>query len=417
MGRANHVAFQRFFHPSVWVTLIAACVAACGATSTESLVGPGAPKCAVSLTAPVDPISANGDTGTVVVSTQPECEWTASAEASWITGVTPAQGQGNGQVQFLAASNASATARESAVTINGQRAIVRQNAAPPAPTPAPTPTPTPAPVPAPGPPPPSPQPGCVVTLPQSSAAAPATGGPGTIGVSTTAGCTWTASPNAPWLTITSGASGSGSGTVNYTVAANTGGARTGTLTVAGQTFTVNQAAGAAPACAYSINPTSITVGDRGVSGLTIALTAGNGCAWTAREDVGWLDITSAKSGSGSATVTYKTSDLKGSQRTGTMTIAGLTFTVTQVQCSATLSPHTQQVTALGGTFSVSVSTQIGCDWQAVENLNWVSIVGSNNGLGSGTVTYSVIANAGGARTGTIAIAGEILTITQAAVLP
>ena len=256
-----------------------------------------------------------------------------------------------------------------------------------------------------------------MTLLQSSAAAPATGGPGTIGVSTTAGCTWTASPNAPWLTITSGASGSGSGTVNYTVAANTGGARTGTLTVAGQTFTVNQAAGAAPACAYSINPTSITVGDRGVSGLTIALTAGNGCAWTAKEDVGWLDITSAKSGSGSATVTYKTSDLKGSQRTGTMTIAGLTFTVTQVQCSATLSPHTQQVTALGGTFSVSVSTQIGCDWQAVENLNWVSIVGSNNGLGSGTVTYSVIANAGGARTGTIAIAGEILTITQAAVLP
>ena len=416
MGRAHSAGFH---HPSIWVTLIAACVAACGATSTESLVGPGGPKCSVTLTAPADPISASGDAGTVVVSTQPECEWTASAEASWITGVTPTQGQGNGQVQFLAASNPSTTARESAVTINGQRAIVQQKAATPVPAPTPTPTPTPAPpIPGPNPPAPSPQPtACVVTLQQPSAAAPAAGGPGTIGVSTNAGCQWTASTNAPWLTITSGASGSGSGNVSYTVGANTGAARAGTLTVAGQTFTVNQAAGAAPACAYSINPTSVTVGDRGVSGLTIALTAGNGCAWTAKADVGWLDITSAKSGSGSATVTYKTSDLKGSQRTGTMTIAGLTFTVTQVDCLATLSPQTQQVTALGGTFSVSVSTQIGCDWQAVESLSWVSVVGSNNGSGNGTVAYAVIPNVAGARTGTMAIGGATLTINQAAVLP
>ena len=256
-----------------------------------------------------------------------------------------------------------------------------------------------------------------MTLQQLSATAPAGGGPGTIDISANSGCAWTAFANATWLTITSGASGSGNGSVRYTVAGNTGSARTGTLTVAGQIFTVNQAAGTAPACAYSINPTSITVGDRGVSGLTVALTTGSGCAWTAKADAGWLDITSGKSGNGNATVTYKTSDLKGSQRTGTLTIAGLTFTVTQVQCSATLSPQTQQVTALGGTFSVSVSTQIGCEWQAAENLNWVSIVGSNKGQGSGTVTYAVIPNVAGTRTGTIAIAGEVLTITQAAVLP
>ncbi|MBK9155808.1 MAG: VCBS repeat-containing protein [Chloracidobacterium sp.] len=46
---------------------------------------------------------------------------------------------------------------------------------------------------------------------------------------------------ATFLSITSGASGSGSGTVNYSVGQNTtGGPRTGKMTIAGKTFTVNQ---------------------------------------------------------------------------------------------------------------------------------------------------------------------------------
>ncbi len=205
--------------------------------------------------------------------------------------------------------------------------------------------------------------------------------------------------------------------MSYVVAPNAGAARTGTVSVGGRTFTVNQAAAAAPACAFSINPTTITVGDKGVSGLTVAVTAGSGCAWTATENVGWLDIKGSRSGTGNGTITYGTSNFNGSERTGTMTIAGQTFTVTQVKCTASLNPSTQQVSALGGVFSVSVTTQIGCEWQADEKLNWVSIVGSNNGTGNAVVTYSVAPNVGGARTGTIAIRGATLTINQAAVLP
>ena len=55
-----------------------------------------------------------------------------------------------------------------------------------------------------------------------------------------AGCAWTASSNNPWITVTSGSSGSGAGTVGYSVASNSGSARTGTITIAGQTFTVSQ---------------------------------------------------------------------------------------------------------------------------------------------------------------------------------
>src|SRR5262245_20054656 len=47
--------------------------------------------------------------------------------------------------------------------------------------------------------------------------------------------TWTATSNASWITVTSGATGIGNGTVNYSIAANTGVARNGTITIAGQT--------------------------------------------------------------------------------------------------------------------------------------------------------------------------------------
>src|SRR5262249_27565893 len=59
-------------------------------------------------------------------------------------------------------------------------------------------------------------------------------------VNATTGCSWTASTNDAWVTITAGSMGKGNGTVSYSVAANTGGDRTGTLTVAGRTFTITQ---------------------------------------------------------------------------------------------------------------------------------------------------------------------------------
>jgi hypothetical protein len=65
---------------------------------------------------------------------------------------------------------------------------------------------------------------------------------GTVGVTAGSGCAWTASSNAFWLMISSGTPGSGDGTVGYSVAANLGTTvRSGTLTIAGQTFTVTQA--------------------------------------------------------------------------------------------------------------------------------------------------------------------------------
>ncbi|MCD6600073.1 MAG: hypothetical protein J7L19_05855 [Dehalococcoidia bacterium] len=59
--------------------------------------------------------------------------------------------------------------------------------------------------------------------------------------STQDGCSWTAVTNESWITITSGSSGTGSGTVNYSVSANSSTSqKTGTMTIAGKTFTVTQ---------------------------------------------------------------------------------------------------------------------------------------------------------------------------------
>lgn len=78
----------------------------------------------------------------------------------------------------------------------------------------------------------------------------AAGGAGSLNVSTSAGCAWTAAANDAWIQITQGTSGSGNGQVAFTVAANAGAARTGIITAAGRVFTVTQAGGAV-ACSYA----------------------------------------------------------------------------------------------------------------------------------------------------------------------
>lgn len=69
------------------------------------------------------------------------------------------------------------------------------------------------------------------------------GGTATIGVTTNSGCAWTVSAGGGFVSVTSPGSNSGPGTVSLTVAENLGDARSTTLTIAGQSVTVNQAGG------------------------------------------------------------------------------------------------------------------------------------------------------------------------------
>ena len=74
--------------------------------------------------------------------------------------------------------------------------------------------------------PPSPEPApqpttCTYTISPTSKTFTDKGGKGSITVTTGAGCAWTASESSEWVTFTSGASKTGSGTVSYSIAPNT----------------------------------------------------------------------------------------------------------------------------------------------------------------------------------------------------
>ena len=97
---------------------------------------------------------------------------------------------------------------------------------------------------------------CVTSLSSTSQNFTNSGGTGSFTVTASGSCNWTAVSNNGFITVTSGANGSGNATVNFSVASNGGVPRSGTIVVGGQTFTINQAGGGVCAPApISLNQT------------------------------------------------------------------------------------------------------------------------------------------------------------------
>jgi uncharacterized delta-60 repeat protein len=87
-------------------------------------------------------------------------------------------------------------------------------------------------------------PPCTYDLTPTSQSFSSTGGDGSVNVTAQSGCSWTATSNDSWIAIPSGSNGTGNGTVNYSVSANSStSSRTGTMSIAGETFTVTQGGG------------------------------------------------------------------------------------------------------------------------------------------------------------------------------
>ncbi len=84
-------------------------------------------------------------------------------------------------------------------------------------------------------------------------------------------------------------------------------------------------------------------------------------------------------------------------------------------CTFSLNPAGASFGPSGGSGSVSVATSSSsCAWTAVANNPWIAVTSRGSGTGTGSVSYRVAANTGAARTGSITIAGHMLTVTQAA---
>jgi hypothetical protein len=356
-----------------------------------------APTCSYSLNPTALGASAAGVAGSaVVVTTAAGCSWTAATTTAWITIAGGASGTGPGTVLLDVAVNSGA-ARSGSVTIAGQTVVVTQAAAAPPPPPA-----------------------CVYAINPASQSIGSAGGVGTIAVTTTASCGWTAATADSWITIVSGTSGSGNGSTSIVIATNPGAARTGTVTIAGHAYTVSQAAAPPPppppppTCAYSIDPTSQSIGAGGANSRDVTVKTSGSCAWAAISNASWLTIESGASGQGSGKVQYDVASNSGPARQGTLTVAGLTFTVNQAgsACSYSISPSSASFSPVGGLGSVTVTATSACSWTATSNASWIVVTLGGGGTGNGSVLYSVLPNVGGSRTGTITIAGRTFTVSQ-----
>ena len=241
------------------------------------------------------------------------------------------------------------------------------------------------------------------------------GGKDTATVSAARECAWSAAPDASWISITSGRSGQGDGTIDYLVSANaTARPRTGGIVV---NDIVSELTQEGSPCTFALDRTGTVVGALG--GVDrVSVSAPAGCAWTAESQTPWLTVVNGQSGSGPGTVDVQVeSNPSATARSGVVLIAGQTFDVQQVgvlsSCGVTLTPSSAAVPAAGGSVAVTLTTGVGCPWNASPSVAWLSTQ-PPSGSGPGLVDVSAAANTSGiARVGTVSVAGTILTIDQA----
>lgn len=225
-------------------------------------------------------------------------------------------------------------------------------------------------------------------------------------------CQWQPVSNAAWLQVNNAGPYKGDGLIGYTVAANTGFTRSATITVGADKLTVTQANG----CNYSINQNSQSFSANGGNGTVNVTASGSDCPWTASSNDNWIIINGglAPKYLGNGSVSFTVAPNNGPARTGTINVAGKNFIVGQsAGCSFTINPATQNFSAAGGEGTVAVTaSNAACPYFINNPPAWVIVTSGANGTGNGTVKYSVAANNGPARSGTMEVAGKTLTITQ-----
>jgi len=318
--------------------------------------------------------------------------WTASDNAAWLT-LSPASGINNGAMSVSAATGSLAVGTYSGmITLSAPGA--RSTSVPV------TFTVTEAPVP--------PRIGASLTTlsftAQEGGSNPAAQ---TLSLSNTGGgtLTWTASDNAPWLTL-SQTSGTGNGTITVTAA-------TGSL--AAGTYNAMIALGSTGATTIQIPvtftvvsaPTTITLSPSSLTYTAVSgssnpasqsMTVNSNGSWTASDNAGWLTLSPT---SGSANGTISASINLGGVPVGThiaaITVTGggtaktVNVTLTVSAASFTISPGSLAFTATQGAANPPAQTIIlnsTGTWTASDNASWLSL-SPTSGSNNGTITASI----------------------------
>jgi hypothetical protein len=221
------------------------------------------------------------------------CTWTAIPSDNWISPVNPSAGSASATIAAVLAANNTGATRTGTITVGTQAFTITQASST-----------------------------CQYSVDNSFFVLPTNGGQVTVNVTAGAGCPWSVVPGG--LTVVSGGSATGNGSVTLSAPANGGMKGVAyTALVGPTTITVTVAEN----CTYSLMPLSI---DGSVIEFGIAVTpSSSACWWAASTNSTWLAV-STNTNLGSGTIdAYGSTNRTGAPRTANIIVGSQTFTVTQ----------------------------------------------------------------------------------------
>jgi hypothetical protein len=238
-------------------------------------------------------VDASGGVLDINVNAQPGVPWTATTQIPWLRIVSGLAGVGQGIVKVSISPNTGGEPRSGEIFIAGLTFSLTQAVS-----------------------------SCTYSISPESGTIASAGGTLAFDIGTE--CGWSASTGVSWITIQT-ISGEGAGQVRFLVASNPQStARSAMITVAGRQFTVNQQANP---CNFSLSPQAVEVGVVGGFGA-FRVNGEAACAWTAATREDWIEVRSASTAGGE--VSYVVSpNYSPETRTGHITVAGATFTISQ----------------------------------------------------------------------------------------
>lgn len=184
------------------------------------------------------------------------------------------------------------------------------------------------------------------------------------------GTPWTAVSNVSWIAVTSQSNPSGNGTVSFTVAPNTGAARTGTLTVALQPITVAQEEGTVALAATVTTPNG---GERVFANVPTTI------QWTSEGTATSFDVELSRNSGGTFAAIAGCADLPGTATSCTWTPTGPNSSTARIRVTARSGSITASdssdadFTISTSTPSITVTTpNTGVSWVigATQNIRW-----------------------------------------------
>ena len=116
------------------------------------------------------------------------------------------------------------------------------------------------------------------------------------------------------------------------------------------------------------------------------------CSWTATSQAAWIQLSSATTGQGDGSVSFKVAaNADPLERRGALGVADQIASVTQqaAPCKFDVQASAQEIGSTGGQTPVVVQTQDACTWNASSNATWVSLTpvsGHGYGLDHGHCT-------------------------------